>query len=215
MVPFKMNRVRQAILGLFFPPLCLHCEEKTDGALLCASCSELLQLLDRTGRCPKCADYCKGKCLKLCLPYKELVVAMENEGPIRSLVRQLENGKLPGIARTLSSYLVVQWLKNNLDVPDCIVPFRRSKWEKMRRGYSPAELLAKELQRQLGVGKGTVAGKRVVVVDTVLTSEGLAKFATELQMEMPAEVWGLCVYSLKSISGISYTTSGRSASDFW
>ena len=198
-----IQRVRQSILGFFFPPLCLHCEEKTDGSLLCSSCTELLQLLDRAGRCPKCADYCKGKCLKLCLPYKELVVAMENEGPIRSLVRQFENGKLPGLAKSLSSYLVVQWLKSNLSMPDCIIPFRRSRWEKMRRGYSPAMLLAKELQRQLGVGKGALAGKRVVVVDTVLTSEELAKFATELQMELPQEVWGLSVYSLKSISGIS------------
>ncbi len=194
-MPFVIKNLWRSIFGLFFPPLCLHCEEKTDGALLCSSCTELLQLLDRTGRCPKCADYCKGKCLKLCLPYKELVVAMENEGPIRSLVRQLENGKLPGLAKSLASYLVVQWLKNNLTLPDVIVPFRRSRWEKMRRGYSPAELLAGELRQQLGVGKGSIAGKRVVVVDAVLTSEELAKFAAELQMDMPAEVWGLAVYT--------------------
>lgn len=157
-------------------------------------CTEQIQLLDRTGRCPKCASYCQGRCLKLCRPYKELVATMENIGPIRSLVRELEKGKLPGLAKSLASYLVVQWLKNNLELPEVIIPFPRSRWETIRRGYSPSELLAKEMRKQLDVRKAPLADKRVMVVDTTLNPDRLAAFATQLQMEMPKEIWGLCVF---------------------
>ncbi|MBS0615731.1 MAG: hypothetical protein JSR58_04170 [Verrucomicrobia bacterium] len=196
----QIKKFSRDLLGFFFPPLCLYCEEKSDGKLLCAACAELLQLLNLTGRCPKCSGYCSGKCLKLCRPYKGLVAAMENVGPIRSLVREFENGKLPGLAKSLSSYLAVQWLKNDLEPPEVIVPFPRAWWEKMRRGYSPGELLAKELRRQFHVHKASIRDKHVLVVDTTLDTDRLAAFATKLQMELPKEVWGLCLFT-KSTSG--------------
>jgi len=141
----------KAVLNVVFPTSCLHCEEvlASPRERLCAHCLEQMTLVEPEGRCRRCfAEMDEGRCAR-CIergsPFKRVVAAFEYDGPAASLMRALKFGKREELAKDLASWMVVQFLRLDLPLPDLIVPVPQSWVRRLARGYSQSLLIAKEV----------------------------------------------------------------------
>jgi predicted amidophosphoribosyltransferase len=116
------------LLEVLFPPLCWHCEQLTSlGQPLCSSCVKFFDLL----------------------PGAEPLIAFEGQGPPWTLMKALKSGKAPRLAKGLAGYMALQYLKNDLPLPDIIVPVPQSLSRSLQIGYNPSLLLAQHLGKTL------------------------------------------------------------------
>jgi len=116
-------------LEIIFPPLCWHCN---DPALfsrpLCESCLKLIDIL----------------------PPSNPLITFEGQGPAWTLIKALKSGKAPRLAEGLAGYMALQYLQNDLPLPDLIVPVPQSLFRSLQVGYNPSLLLAHHLGKILG-----------------------------------------------------------------
>lgn len=122
------TQVLTQLKNLIFPPQCWHCNAP-DSHLLCESCKELLEVLPVDPSKP--------------------IVTFEGRGPAWTLIKALKSGKAPKLAEGLAGYMVVQYLKNDLPLPDLIVPVPQSLFRSLQVGYNPSLLLAIHLGKIL------------------------------------------------------------------
>lgn len=115
-------------LEVIFPPFCWHCEDSAAlSQPLCPSCVKLLDIL----------------------PLADPIATFEGQGPAWTLVKALKSGKAPKLAQGLAGYMALQYLKNDLPLPDLIVPVPQSFHRSLQVGYNPSLLLAQHLGKIL------------------------------------------------------------------
>jgi predicted amidophosphoribosyltransferase len=76
-------------------------------------------------------------------------VTFEGQGPAWTLMKALKSGKAPRLAEGLAGYMALQYIKNDLPLPDFIVPVPQSLHRSLQVGYNPSLLLAKHLGKTL------------------------------------------------------------------
>jgi competence protein ComFC len=75
--------------------------------------------------------------------------AFEYAGPAASLILQMKFGKKPELAKDIAAWMVVQFFRLELPLPDLIVPVPQSFFRRMTRGYNQSELIAQEIGKLL------------------------------------------------------------------
>ncbi len=142
----------QAIATVFFPPICLECEEALDevGALLCAQCTTLLTPLDATYRCDRCfSETCK--CTLLSCGIKRSCFVFPHMGPAKRLVMELKKTGDAKLARSIASWMLVQIDKVGIPWPDLIVAPPRSFVKTLLQEPDREYLLVETLGKLMGV----------------------------------------------------------------
>lgn len=117
----------QKTLDLIFPQLCLHCQVKTEKQILCSHCVESLELLEKEDL----AIYRQQVDLA--------VIAFAKTAVVESMLLHLKKGLRP-LNKIAASYMVCQLEKENIAIPDVIVPLPTK-----RGGYKLNESLALEI----------------------------------------------------------------------
>ncbi len=139
------------MLNLVFPGVCIHCDTPLGSPLekLCAVCLEQMTLIELRGRCKRCfAEVEEGRCARCAergMPFKRVVSAFEYQGPAAALVRELKFGGREELAKDLASWMVVQFLRLDLPMPDLIVPVPQPWVRRVVRGYNQSLLIAREV----------------------------------------------------------------------
>lgn len=112
-----------------------------------------MTLIELEGRCPRCfAEKEEGICLrcrKRGSPFKRMVSAFEYEGPAATLVQQLKFGKREELAKDFASWMLVQFLRLDVPLPDLIIPVPQPFLRTWMRGYNQSLLIAQEVARLL------------------------------------------------------------------
>ncbi|OGC04394.1 hypothetical protein A2276_08620 [candidate division WOR-1 bacterium RIFOXYA12_FULL_43_27] len=147
---------------MLFPISCVSCEE--NDTWLCPDCFNKIEILssqvcpyceknitDRGETCPACKNIFLGK--NEALPLDGLVSSTSyNAGNISRLVHLFKYNFVSDIHFPLGKILTAAILKNNLPIPNLIIPVplhpRRLRW----RGFNQAELLANRVSENLTPG---------------------------------------------------------------
>ncbi len=147
-----------SILSFLYPPLCLSCKAYTSHShLLCENCIHELDLLQFDERCPMC--FCEFEtstrnCLH-CEHIKPLwdfaAACFSYKDPIRQIILNLKYRNSPYLAKTLASFMCVQYLKLGWPTPDVIIDVPQTKLRTFERGYNQSKCLAKELAKFLQI----------------------------------------------------------------
>lgn len=121
-----------AALKLLFPPLCLHCRAAHDllRAPLCKNCKSYLEV--RGGS-------------------EGFLITFEGIGPAQSLMAALKSGSSSAVAPLLAAYMVIQYSRTELALPDMITAVPSSRWRRWICGVESSTALAKEFAKLTGV----------------------------------------------------------------
>ncbi|MDQ1284413.1 MAG: hypothetical protein QG620_761 [Patescibacteria group bacterium] len=156
------EKTKTFILDTLFPISCVSCQK--EGIWLCDSCLDKIETLssqvcpyceknttERGEVCPTCKNIFLGK--NKTLPLDGLISSTSyNVGNISRLVHLFKYNFVSNIHIPLGKILIAAILKNNLPIPDLIVPVplhpRRLRW----RGFNQAELLANYVSQNLTPG---------------------------------------------------------------
>lgn len=147
---------KKFILDTLFPISCVSCGNPN--VWLCEDCLQKIQLLSFQ-LCPQCERLITsdGRLCSFCKaqqpPLDALIVASGyKEGSISRLVHLYKYNFVEDLREPLGKLLVKNILKNNLPLPDMIIPVplhkRRLRW----RGFNQAELLADFISLNLTPG---------------------------------------------------------------
>jgi ComF family protein len=150
----RSRKIKKAVLDTLFPIFCLACE--TEGFWLCDQCLFKIQLLDFQ-LCPACEANIteKGALCPACRESRKssldsLIVSVSYENPvIKKLIHNLKYRFVADIAKPLADLMVKALLRNDLPIPDYIMPIplhpRRLRW----RGFNQSLLLAETISENL------------------------------------------------------------------
>lgn len=155
------TKINKFILDTLFPITCLSCQE--NDVWLCDKCLNKIVLLDnqlcpycekiiteKGAVCPQCQNRLRKK--STVTPLDFLVCATRYKDPVSQLIHLYKYRFLFDLAEPLGKILIKSFLKNNLPLPDLIIPVplhqRRLRW----RGFNQAELLANYLGQNLTPG---------------------------------------------------------------
>lgn len=142
------ERLKNSLASLLFPPLCLHCEAVLDEKekLLCFLCQNTLELLEPFNRCPLCfgtyIDTICKRCIDHAPAWNQLIACFEYKNAARSLLLNFKYGDKPYLAKSLASFMLLQYNSYNLPLPDLITYIPQSFLRAMTRGYNQSKLLA-------------------------------------------------------------------------
>jgi len=78
------------------------------------------------------------------------IAACEIFGPAKEILSGIQTGKQACIPPA-ASLMAYQWLEMKMPLPDLLIPFPSSFWEKQKWGYDPQLLLASELGKIFSV----------------------------------------------------------------
>lgn len=148
-------------MDTLFPIHCLSCRK--EGSFICEGCFQKIRLLSFQV-CPHCEKLITDKgrlcsfCKKQSPPLDNLVIAARYKedpgraGNISKLVHLFKYNFVKDLHNPLGALLVNIILKNNLPLPDIIIPVplhkRRLRW----RGFNQSELLAGHVSENLTPG---------------------------------------------------------------
>ncbi|MDP4152309.1 MAG: ComF family protein [Bacillota bacterium] len=140
------------LLSLLYPPRCLFCSSIVDeGIYMCDNCAKSLPLI-KPPICKRCGCE-KADCV--CTPvhnrYNGCVAPFYYTGPAKRAIKALKFRNSPEIAEKLAGFMaecVKQNYKNIIFDFVTSVPVGRMTY--IRRGYNQAEILAKEVAKDIG-----------------------------------------------------------------
>jgi len=144
----------QIFLGLFFPKICLSCDERLleNEQFICSSCFNSLKFLENI--CPICgAPKITRKC-KICqtnefLFNKACSVFMFNK-VVQNLIHEFKYNEMTRIAKFMGA-LSLEYFERfqPFDHIDYIVPVPLHKVKKRSRGFNQAEYLTREISKNM------------------------------------------------------------------
>lgn len=155
-----LSKIKKIILDTLFPIHCLSCSQ--NDVWLCRECLEKIPLLNFQV-CPQCERIITDQG-KLCLDCQRknktnhfhlealLVATKYNENNISKLIHLYKYNFIQDLSAPLGKIVSQGILKNNLTLPDFIIPVplhpRRLRW----RGFNQSALLAKIVSKNLTPG---------------------------------------------------------------
>lgn len=158
MVGYSISSAAKSLLGLIYPPLCLHCTQslRKEEINLCASCSTMLDPLDPKYHCPFCFAHLESSHQKMCAKCRKnkkngrLAAVFDDSGPAQALHRGMTGRRQPYLAKGAAAYLAFQWHQLGWTA-DVIVPVPLPLRERVRQGYDYNQLLAAYLSALIGL----------------------------------------------------------------
>jgi ComF family protein len=149
-----VKSLKTAVLDSLFPIFCLSCQK--EGSWLCKDCLAQMKLLDFQV-CPACEDSITDKGF-LCFACREtrqsrldgLIAAVSYEDPAaRKMVHNFKYRFVSDISQPLAKLICRALIRNDIALPDFIVPVplhsKRLRW----RGFNQSLLLAKHVSKEL------------------------------------------------------------------
>lgn len=159
----NLIKVKDYFLDLIFPKFCVAC--LADGNFLCHACQKQITWV-KTQVCASCNKLSlQGKYCRECRPkhtLKGIIVAAHYEkGPIREAIHNFKYNNI----LELGDFFVFQMaetLKENLSPNKnfIIAPVPMHWLGKSRRGYNQAEILAREIAKNLGLACNDILRKK-------------------------------------------------------
>ena len=146
--PSVVQRLGRTALDLVFPPRCGGCG--SGGSFLCPACAAALQpaLPPRCLRCWRPGANPCDECELTPPPFAGLRAAFVHDGNARTLVHALKYRGLTALAAPMA-VLLAEMVRRQAIGADWVVPVPLSGRRRRTRGYNQAEVLAKELAREL------------------------------------------------------------------
>ncbi|EKE08346.1 MAG: hypothetical protein ACD_17C00218G0002 [uncultured bacterium] len=184
-----------SILDCFYPPLCIHCNERTDLISLCSQCWQLSQLPDPVLHCKYCFDLltdeqslcaqCKQKPL---LPVRRAFV-FDKGAPAHLLGMHQAEG--------LAGFAVFQWIQLEWPFPDAVIPMPDTSSKKIGRAF--ADLLNVPFIQALKPSYAYVEERleedqALLIFDVRNDWEFLHKCATSLSEAFPKKMYVLTLF---------------------
>lgn len=147
-------KIKKAILDSLFPIFCTNC--RTESFWICDDCLTKIKVLDyqvcpvcetnvteKGALCPACRDSGKSSLYSLISS-----VSYENSA-VKKLIHNLKYRFVSDISKSLAVLMVKALLKNDIPIPDYIIPIplhqRRLRW----RGFNQSLLLAENISENL------------------------------------------------------------------
>jgi ComF family protein len=150
----KIKPLKNVILDALFPILCLSCGK--EGFWLCEECLSQTKLLDFQV-CPVCEDIIteKGQTCSACRASQKsnldsLITAVSYEdSTIKRLVHNFKYRFVGDISLLLAKFICQALIRNDIFLPDFLVPVplhpRRLRWRGFNQSLLLAEYIAEEL----------------------------------------------------------------------
>lgn len=148
------NSWLKSFVHLFYPRLCLHCDEPLtkDVEHFCEICLSLLELINPKERCPRCfsKEYSSkynrcGHCQTIDWPLKQTAAVFDHKEAAATFVQRIKYSNQPYLAKAAAAYMAVQFYELKWPIPDIIVPVPISWMRKIERGYNQSFELAAQL----------------------------------------------------------------------
>jgi ComF family protein len=144
-------------LAVLFPPSCWWCRgpNPLDRGHLCLSCQRRGVLPLPRHRCRSCAaplPPASGGCPDCGggpVPFESVVAPGRYAGLLGEMIRALKFRGRWYLARPLGELMATAVRESMTELPSLVVPVPLARLRQMRRGYNQAELLAREVARQL------------------------------------------------------------------
>ncbi|MFH1504543.1 MAG: ComF family protein [Candidatus Omnitrophota bacterium] len=145
----------EAVQNIFFPHLCLYCENKIPNGFLCSKCEQKIHLL-YSPLCQYCSKPIKLSPLNICKecqgkihPYDRAISAAAYKEPIVSLIRLFKYKNYSWLASFFTQLIIKQLSETDFNPSeyDLIIPVPMHKYKLKMRGYNQAALLAKPLSK--------------------------------------------------------------------
>lgn len=146
-------RLIREVCHILFPHLCLLCQRRTMGSLICTRCLDINQ----TGgtRCNRCysiaANLNEHELCHLCtlypLPYRSLRYLWEYSGPVKELLRIMKYRPSLGTAKLIGDLAANRFCNPQTHEWDLIVPIPSSSNAIWRRGFNQCEIIAHAVAR--------------------------------------------------------------------
>jgi ComF family protein len=142
----------EGLLNLLYPPRCVSCQHS--GGWICPACHQEIEFI-RPPLCPSCGQATSSpricpSCHRAPPQIDGIRAVAYLEHPLRTAIHRFKYSNLrslaPALGKLASDYLAQNQLPIEIIVPVPLHP-RRLK----ERGYNQAALLAKEIQRALGI----------------------------------------------------------------
>jgi len=149
----KLLALGDFVLAEIFHPICLHCESYCGAASLCQNCLVWEPTLGNG--CAKCGAGVPqpvlecGSCVRRKPPWVAARSLLRLSEPMRSVLHQIKYGKWPELLELFSSPLEEYFLPF-FPAPLSLVPVPLHRGRAAERGFNQAEVLARQLSRQLG-----------------------------------------------------------------
>jgi len=149
-----LRKIKKFVLDTLFPTFCLSCLR--EGSWLCSQCAEKIKICD-IQVCPLCEREItiSGK---LCYACKNsrissldlLITATSYENPlVKQLIHNLKYRFVENSAKPLASLMQKAALRNEIELPDVLIPVPLHPRRQRSRGFNQSELLAEELSQNL------------------------------------------------------------------
>ena len=144
--PATIGSVLGAVLDLLAPPLCLACGASADDAL-CAPCRAAMPWL--RDACPRCAlpRPC-APCPAARQRFERAWAPVAHDGPARALVHALKFQAHLAAADVMAAQMAAAL--RGVEEEAVLVPVPFAPGRRRRRGFDPAELLARRLAERSG-----------------------------------------------------------------
>jgi competence protein ComFC len=149
-----LNYFKNLILDTLFPINCLSCSR--EGDWLCQICRDKIKICD-IQLCPLCereitlsGKLCSGCKNSRLSPLDQLITAASYENSlVKQLIHNLKYRFVQNSAKPLATLMHKSVLRNELELPDMLIPIplhpRRLRW----RGFNQSEALALELAKEI------------------------------------------------------------------
>lgn len=154
-----IEKIHKSIIDTLFPIFCLDCGKEENW--LCPGCIEKIKLLS-SQVCPLCEKSAteKGRICSICsgkisakgdfLPIDGLLTAVRyKDGNISHLVHLYKYSFIFDLSIPLGKLLAKSFIRNDLPLPDFIIPIplhaRRLRW----RGFNQADLLSRHISQNI------------------------------------------------------------------
>jgi len=158
----SFERIKKFILDTLFPISCVIC--KKENAWFCQNCFEKIEIVSeqvcpycekisstKGAICPKCKLYFSKKNKEIFLD-NLLVSAKYKRGRLSKVIHVYKYNFISDLSIPLGKIILKALVKNNIPIPDLIIPIplhpRRLRW----RGFNQAELLADFISLNLTIG---------------------------------------------------------------
>ncbi len=151
-----IQRQAQALWFGLFPPCCQLCGQPADQRMdICSGCRTDLTRL--TTCCARCAEpladsssLC-GRCQQKRPFFDSVFAPFIYTPPLTRLItafkyrRQTSAGHSLGML--LTEAVINEYHKDQLELPDCLVPIPLHPWRQLRRGFNQSSVLARDIAR--------------------------------------------------------------------